>query len=189
MNTGTILESPKRSSLAGLANWRGALVMTAVTALFAQLSFPIPFSPVPFSMQPFAILLTGVLLGKKWGVASTLQYLLLGALGAPVFAMGHAGVHVLFGFTGGYLLAYPFAVFLIGTLMERLPLADFKKAACACLAGLGVIYTFGCSWLALRTGGTMNALQVAVAGAGWFMAWDFVKVLVVAQTFASANRR
>lgn len=188
MNMDVTLEFPKRGILTLVSGWRGAVIMTAATAVLAQVSFPIPFSPVPFSLQPFAIMLTGILLGKRWGLVSVLQYLMLGAMGAPVFALWRAGLPVLFGHTGGYLMAYPFAVMLIGLLMEQLPLSDMKRAYVACLAGLSVIYTFGCVWLAMTTGGTMSALQVAIAGAGWFLIWDLVKACVVAQTYALVNR-
>lgn len=179
----------KQEATGLLSGWRGAVVMTAAIAILAQASFKIPFSPVPFSLQPFAVMLTGVLLGKRWGLVSVLQYLALGAMGAPVFALYRAGLPVLFGPTGGYLMAYPFAVVLIGFLMERLPFSDAKRAFSACLAGLGVIYAMGCGWLAITTGGTMSALQVAIAGAGWFLVWDVVKALVVAQAFALKSRR
>ncbi len=182
------LETPKRRGLEYVSGWRGAVIMTAATVALAQVSFSIPFSPVPFSLQPYAIMLTGVLLGKRWGLVSVLQYLMLGAMGAPVFALWRAGLPVLFGHTGGYLMAYPFAVMLIGFLTERLPLPKMNRAFVACLAGLGVIYTFGCTWLAISTGGTMSAFQVAIAGAGWFLVWDVLKALVVAQTYALAKR-
>lgn len=178
-------------------NWRLALLMTGVTALCAQLSAPLPFTPVPVTLQVFAVLLSGLWLGKRWGAVAQLQYVALGLLGAPVFALGRSGLGVLFwpNVTGGYLLSYPLAAFLIGWLVERGHADEsaprqLRRSLLACAAGLGVIYGLGCTWLALLSRPMLSPFAAFLAGAGWFLVWDGVKALAaiaVAQKLASGE--
>ena len=80
-------------------------LFAALIAVCAQLTVAMP-SGVAFTMQTFAVALCGYLLGPAWGAAAVLVYLLLGAVGAPVFSAFHGGFHVLVGKTGGYLLGF-----------------------------------------------------------------------------------
>src|SRR6266545_4795604 len=100
----------------------GAVVfITALTAVAAQISIPLPFTPVPFTFQPMVVLVGAAALGSRLGLASQLLYLVLGIAGLPVFAWSPAlsqGAARLLGPTGGYLMAYPFAAFLTGWLAE-----------------------------------------------------------------------
>src|SRR5690242_10373101 len=103
---------------------RGASVLfiTALTAAAAQVSVPLPFTPVPFTLQPMVVLLGGLALGSRLGVASQVLYLALGVAGLPVFASSATlapGVLRLLGPTGGYLMSYPFAALVVGALAER----------------------------------------------------------------------
>lgn len=156
--------------------WILAAQMTGVTCVCARLSAPLPFTPVPVTLQVFAVLLSGLLLGRKWGTVAQLQYLLLGALGLPVFALGKSGPAALFGVTGGYLLSYPIAAGVTGLLRERWPSLKGQLAGCA--MGVGIIYSLGCLWLALMSHSALSFPQVLVMGAGWFFAWDIVKALL-----------
>lgn len=92
----------------------GIAIMTAITAVFSQISIPMPLG-VPMTMQTFAVTLAGVILGAKNGAVSMAVYLLLGAVGVPVFAGFRGGVQSLVGPTGGFLLSFPLMAFLIGT--------------------------------------------------------------------------
>lgn len=87
--------------------------MTAVTAVMAQISIPMPFG-VPMTMQTFAITLAGVILGSKKGGLSILIYVLIGLVGIPVFANFSGGIQCLAGPTGGFLISFPIMAFLIG---------------------------------------------------------------------------
>lgn len=176
-------------SRAMLEGWRGTLLLTGVTALCAQISFHIPPTPVPVTFQVFAVLLSGLLLGARRGMIAQLQYLALGLLGAPVFALGKSGLPALLGITGGYLWAYPVAAFLAGMLN-----AKFRDLACCgrwmgailgCAAGMAVIYALGCGWLAAASGLASKPLQVVIAGMGWFLLCDAAKAgcaIAVAKT-------
>ena len=89
-------------------------LFAALVSIFAQISIPLPFTTVPLTLQIFGIAITGLILGSKCAFISTLIYLILGGIGVPVFAQFSAGIGVLFGPTGGYLLAYPLMAFIIG---------------------------------------------------------------------------
>lgn len=80
-------------------------LFAAVIAVCAQITVPMP-SGVAFTLQTFAVALCGYLLGPAYGTLSVLVYLLLGAVGAPVFSAFHGGFHVLAGKTGGYLWGF-----------------------------------------------------------------------------------
>lgn len=138
------------------------------TAVGAKLSIPLPGTPVPFTLQPLVVLLAGALLGARLGAASQVLYLLAGAVGLPVFVAG-GGLAYLLGPTGGYLLAYPVAAWVVGALGGQGRLRTLGSL----LAGLVAIYAGGLAWLAIV--GTVNA---AVAlGLRPFLLADLVKVL------------
>lgn len=95
-------------------------LFAALTAVCAQIAIPLPFTPVQITLATFAVLLSGALLGAKNGALCQCVYLLCGAVGLPVFTRFSCGFGILFGATGGYLLAYPFAAFLVGSLCNSL---------------------------------------------------------------------
>ncbi len=153
------------------------LVLSATTliAVCARISFPVPWSTVPITGQTFAILLTGALLGSRLGALSVLAYLAEGAMGLPVFAYGLGGVAVLSGPTGGYLMGFVPAAFVVGYLCERGWGRRPWTAAIAMLAGSVVLYIFGLSWLAhFVPGNTLLA-----AGLTPFIPGDLTKIALV----------
>src|SRR5215510_11280469 len=74
------------STLDGAIKVAAVLLVTALTAIAAQVSVPLPFTPVPFTLQPMVVLLGGAALGARLGMASQVLYLALGIAGFPVFA-------------------------------------------------------------------------------------------------------
>ena len=92
-------------------------IMTAITAVMAQISIPMPLG-VPMTMQTFAITLAGLVLGSKKGGMSILVYVLLGAIGVPVFAGFSGGFQNLVGPTGGFIISFPIMAYLIGLGVE-----------------------------------------------------------------------
>lgn len=161
-----------------LRTWKGALLLTAFTAVCAQLSFQLPMTPVPATMQVLAVLLSGLLLGRRWGMISQAQYLLLGAMGAPIFALGHGGPAALFGPTGGYLWSYPLAAWIIGYIAPEGAKETISRQAAACGAGMTIIYLSGCLWLGLEMRPMLSLSQIFMMGAGWFLAWDAMKAAI-----------
>ncbi|QIA26540.1 biotin transporter BioY [Thermaerobacter sp. PB12/4term] len=91
-------------------------LMAGLTAVLSYLRIPLPFTPVPITGQTLGVMLSGLLLGPRWGFAAQLAYLLLGVAGVPVFAGGAAGLAVVLGPTGGFLMSYPLAAGLTGLL-------------------------------------------------------------------------
>ena len=133
-----------------------SLRMTVYAALFAALMavgayMALPIGPVPVVMQNLFVFLAGLMLGPRWGLASVSVYLLAGAVGLPVFAGGPGGIGRFFGPTGGYLIGYLPAVFLIGWIARksgRRPLGDILAMLC----GTTALYACGLFWLKLLTG-------------------------------------
>ena len=128
-----------------------ALVLGAalLTAACAQIAIPFPGSPVPVTGQTFAVLLTGAALGANRGAAGQLLYVAMGLVGLPFYADGTHGVDVVFGATGGYLVAFPIAAWVTGKLAEarfdRTPL----KALPAFTIGSLIVFAVGVPWLAV----------------------------------------
>jgi len=88
--------------------------------LLARVSVPLPFTPVPVTGQTLGVLLAGAVLGGPRAAAAMMLYLAQGLAGLPVFSTaGPGGPAQLLGPTGGYLLSYPLAAFLVGYLAER----------------------------------------------------------------------
>src|SRR5262245_13966150 len=101
---------------------RNALLIalaSVVTALAARIAIPVPWSPVPITGQTFAVLLSGAVLGARRAFLAQTLYLAEGAIGLPVFAGGASGLHILFGPTAGYLLAFPLAAAITGMFAAR----------------------------------------------------------------------
>jgi len=119
-----------------------------LTAVGARIAVPLPGTVVPFTFQIVAVLLSGLALGPRLGVASQAAYLAAGAAGLPVFAAG-GGAAYLLGPTGGYLLAFPIAAALAGLGAERGSLAG---RALFCALGILAVHAGGTAWLGLTAG-------------------------------------
>ncbi len=112
--------------------------LTALIAVCAWLTIPSP--TVPFTMQTFGVFFTLFFLGGKGGTLVVLAYLLLGAVGAPVFAGFQGGVGALFGMTGGYLLGF-LAISLVYWMIN--PKENRFLSCFAMILGLVVCYILG----------------------------------------------
>ena len=148
-----------------------ASLMAAMIAAGAYLAIPI--GPVPIVLQNLFILLTGLLLGSRWGLASVGIYLLAGACGLPVFAGGLGGIGRIIGPTGGYLIGYLPAVFLIGLVSEKTKgrvLFDVMAMICGSI----VIYLCGVTWLKILTG--MTICKTLAVGMYPFLIGDALKI-------------
>lgn len=129
---------------------RGAevLAFSLLIGLSAQCAVRLPFTPVPVTGQTAMVLLAGALFGARRGAAAVALYLLEGAAGMPFFASGGAGLAFLLGPTGGYLLSFPVAAFVVGLLAERGWGRGYLRAALMMLAGTAVVYGMGLYGLA-----------------------------------------
>lgn len=88
-------------------------IFAAVLAVISQISIPMP-TGVPITIQIFGVALVSTVLGSRLGFLATLVYILLGAVGLPIFANFHGGINSLFDFTGGYIWAWPLMALLCG---------------------------------------------------------------------------
>lgn len=160
-----------------------AVLVAALTAAFAQVTVPYPFSPAPFTLQTAGVYLAGLLLGPVWGAFSLLLYLLVGVAGAPVFAGGSAGYGVLVGPTGGYLVSFPIAAGLIGAVVHRrvnprrLDEVSVPLQVLALVVGLAVVYLVGSVWLSVQL--ELPLANALVQGGVVFIPGDAAKAVAV----------
>jgi biotin transport system substrate-specific component len=162
------------------------IASTALVALCAHISIPLGFTPVPITLQPFAVLLLGLLLAPQMSFAALSLYLLEGAAGLPVFSPhGLGGIAQLFGPTGGYLLAAPFAAAVAG-LIYRDGKRKFLAALAGAAAGDVILLAIGSLWLGALAHTSFSALLSESVVP--FLASDAAKVVAAAacaQIFAS----
>lgn len=175
----------RRASARSVAYVGMTVALLAVSAWVA-----VPLGPVPFTLQTFVLAFAVLALRPSECLASLGAYLLLGAIGVPVFSGMRGGIGMLAGPTGGFLWG-----FLLGAAAAQLVLRllspkgdrfDFARGFAACLACLLVSYACGCAQLMLVAGmGPLPAFFTAIAP---FIVPDLVK-LAVAVAVAQAVRR
>lgn len=159
----------------------GASLLIAGTA---QLTIPLPFSPVPITGQTFGVLVVGLALGSRRGALALLAYLAEGAAGLPVFAGYRAGLAVLLGPTGGYLIGFVAAAWLVGRLAERGFDRSLPKTLLAFALGNATIYAFGLAWLSRF----VPWPETMAAGLTPFLIGDALKALLAALWLPAARR-
>ncbi len=135
----------------------------------------VPIGPVPIVLTNLFVLLAGLLLGSRWGAASAAIYLLMGAIGMPVFSGGKGGLAHLLGPTGGYLFGFILCAWIVGFISER-----FKHALVggiiAVVIGSLVIYGLGVPWLKTVTNMSWN--KALALGMLPFLPGDAMKAVV-----------
>jgi len=154
--------------------------LTAVGALIV-----IPIGPVPIVLQNLFVMLMGLLLGPRWGLAGVGAYLLAGALGLPVFAGGTSGLARFAGPTGGYLVGYLPCVALIGWISVR-GRGHRIFDALAMVCGTTALYICGLSWLKLVTG--MAWSKAVGIGVIPFVPGDIAKIIAAALLIKSLRQ-
>jgi len=160
----------------------GAWIASAalLTALCSQVS--IPWVPVPFTLQTFAVLLTAFALGSRRGALAQVAYIGAGACGLPVFAGWAGGATHLFGPTGGYLVGFVAASWIVGRLAEKGWDRKFALSLAAMAIGNLTIYAFGVTWLSVYVG----LGSAAVNGMAVFLLGDAIKVLAASAALPAA---
>lgn len=145
---------------------------SVLISLFAQISIPLPFTPVPITTQSLMVILLGVLLGRK-AVYSVMAYLMQGAFGLPVFAGGLSGAAYLLGPTGGYLISYLLATYVIGAMLERKERTSLNVFYAMGVGSL-IIYLLGAARLACFVGIEKSLLLGVLP----FLPGDLLKIFV-----------
>ena len=152
-------------------------LMTAVTCVLGPLSIPLPFSPVPISLTNFAIFLAIFVLGMKSGTISFIIYLLLGAIGVPVFSSFRGGLQVLAGPTGGYLIGFIFLALIMGFALEHFD-RKLVPTIIGMIIGMAVCYAFGTVWLAKLL--SLSFKEGLMMGVIPYLPGDAAKIIIAA---------
>lgn len=152
-------------------------LMTAVTYVLGPLSIPLPFSPVPISLTNFAIFLAIFVLGMKNGTISFIIYLLLGAIGVPVFSSFRGGLQVLAGPTGGYLIGFIFLALIMGFALDHFD-RKLVPTIIGMIIGMAVCYAFGTVWLAKLL--SLSFKEGLMMGVIPYLAGDAAKIIIAA---------
>lgn len=119
-------------------------LFAAIIGILAQITIPLPL--VPITGQTLAIGIAATILGSRNGTLAVLLYLIIGSAGVPVFAEFSAGISKLVGPTGGFLVGFIPAAFIIGFYMEKRGFT-FTNALFANIIGMLVTLAFGTAWL------------------------------------------
>lgn len=156
--------------------------MVALISAGAFISVPIPGSPVPIVLQNMFVILTGVLLPVGWAALTVAVYLVIGAVGLPVFAGATGGLAHLAGPTGGFLIGFPIAAAVVAAILQirgKRTAADvgLLRQIISLVAGFLVIYAAGVPWLAFTAG--LTATQAVAAGMLPFLPGDIIKAVVL----------
>jgi biotin transport system substrate-specific component len=155
-----------------------------LTAACAQISIPIPGDPVPLTGQTFAVMLCGAGLGANRGAASMLLYLGLGLIGLPVYSDGDSGFSVIWGATGGYLVGFVIAAYVMGRLAERQHDRTPLKALPLFAIGSVIIYAIGVPWLAVSA--DLSLVTAMDLGIVPFIPGAIIKALLAAGLLPTA---
>ncbi len=158
-----------------------ASLFAALLAISSQ--FSILIFLVPHTLQIFFVLLAGVILGAREGAVSVALWVTLGIFGLPVFAQGKAGLGVLLGPTGGFLLGFILCAYFVGYFTNHKPLR-FLRTAIVMLLGLVLVYIAGLGSFLLVFQFVLSkpmtvgqALAITVAP---FLPFDIVKSIMAA---------
>ena len=150
-------------------------LFTALIVILSQLQAPI--GPVPVSLATLGVMLCGLLLGWRYGALAVGAYILLGAVGVPVFAGFQGGAGRLLGPTGGYIVGYLFYALIAGLNLPRL-LERFWGRCVLLLLGTAVCYGMGTAWFVRMSGRTLEeSLSLCVIP---FLPGDAAKILLAA---------
>ena len=173
-------------------------IFAALMAVCSFITIPLGFTPIPINLATLGVFLTGGILGKKYGSISLIVYILLGAVGIPVFAGFKGGLGVLAGPTGGYIIGYLAAAFLTGFLVEIV----FRKTSggaesgsrsktsgtaksrtlrfigiiLSMIIGLAACYALGTAWFMISTGTGLGAALISCVIP--FLPGDAAKIIV-----------
>ena len=167
---------PSKRAYAGLYDVALIVGGSLLIALCAQVRIVLPFSPVPITGQTFAVLMIGALFGTWRGSLSVFLYIIIGMAGLPVFAMG-VGFAALKGFTGGYLIGFVPAAYIVGILAERGWDRRMGSTLLAMAFGNMAIYAFGLLWLCCLMGVNKSVLTMGLYP---FIVGDLLKISLAA---------
>jgi len=166
--------------------------MACFSGLLAQLKFYLPFTPVPVTGQTFAAALSGVMLGSIWGGLSQVLYILLGLAGIPWFAGAKAGLTVLAGPTGGYLIGFVLESLFLGYIIDNYVKSRKFYIIALLIMSADYFLIFGCGiiqlnlWYNIALGRNLAFYELLVRGLFPFIPGEIVKMLFAASLITIA---
>jgi len=126
----------------------GAFTLILLLSIGAYIRLPLPFTPVPITLQTFFVILGAAFLGRKYATIGVLGYIFLGGLGLPIFQGYGSGFLHIAGPTGGYLIGFIAAAFVIGSVINLYKSqSSFLWTLFSMTLGQILIYLFGITWL------------------------------------------
>lgn len=150
-------------------------LMAAIICIVAPFSVPLSFTPVPISLANLAIYISAGILGSKKGSVSVIIYLLLGAVGVPVYAGWTAGFQRIAGPTGGYLIGFIFIALITGFFIEKFEGKLYMYAA-GMILGTLVCYLIGSAWLSMEM--KLSFSKALLLGVIPYIPGDAVKIVL-----------
>jgi len=152
-------------------------LFATLIAVSGYILIPLPFSTIPVTAQTLAVMLTGSLLPVRHASVSLLIFLMMGIIGLPVFSGGNAGLGIIIGKTGGYLIGFLAGAALISVLKGKNP-GFLRLLIVNVIGGIIVIYSFGVLWLNYITG--IGISKAVIFGALPFIPGDIIKIVIAA---------
>ena len=157
-------------------------LFAVLMAVCAWITVPLPKPLVQFTMQTFAMFMALLVLGGRRGLYAMVVYLLLGAVGMPVFSGFRGGMGVLLDTTGGYIIGFVAAALVYWLVTARLG-ESLPVSAAACVLGLAVCYAFGTAWFLVVYPRNVGPVGLTTA-LGWcvfpYIVPDLVKLALAA---------
>jgi biotin transport system substrate-specific component len=158
-----------------------AFVQVVIGSLFLALTslVKIPLHPTPITLQTLAVFMLGLALGSKKGAAACFLYLVEASLGAPVLSGGVSNPLWMAGFSGGFLISFPIAAFVIGFLVEKIQSKTFLKVLGCVLCGQLCIDLIGLIWLS----GFFGVYKAIAVGCVPFLPTMVIKALLAVSMY------
>lgn len=163
-----IVSSKTATTIIGIASF------VLLTALGAYVYIPLGFTPVPITLQTFFVLSSGAILGRRLGPISQITYIILGVTGLPMFLSGSFGLAYLLGPTGGYILGFVIASYVIGKLLQNND--SLISIVTALIIGEAIILSLGAGWL--WVGLRFSLTKAFYLGVIPFIPGDIIKIIV-----------
>ena len=160
-------------------------LFATLTAVLAYITIPLPFSPIPITGQSLAVMLAGCVLTPIQAGLSMLTFLFMGIIGLPVFSGGRAGIGVLVGKSGGYLIGYLVGAVIISILVRKSKSKITMFLACL-FGGIIVVHILGASWLGYVTG--MGIGKAIMVGSVPFLPGDLIKAVAAVAIGVRLNK-
>ncbi len=177
--------NPVIESLSKITSSQLFWILTFSVLTFLSAQVVVPVQPVPFTLQTMLVILSGAFLGARNGMISQIIYLAGGAIGLPIFAEFSFGFARLIGPTGGYLIAFPLAAFLVGYLLEKK--SNTGMIVLSMVIGSLVILLSGSLYLSLYLDG--NLYSALFSGAIIFSPWDVIKIAAAVSIYKAFAKK